>query len=174
MKKYFISFLIGLILVGIGCGTIGFEILKYQYQDEVHRDVKQKMDYCVYELDGAKQYTLQIQEGTTEIVYTDDLEDRFRIEITYPEEYLTLDYLAQNVGNQYYITLSYQEHWNEGKIQTAFDLFLQDLRNKTIYNYKKTFEPKVTVYVSMENAKYIHVEKDGKEGRDVYGRSLSV
>lgn len=163
MKKYFIEFIIGIVLFATGCGYITFEVLSYDYQNEMLANIKQKEESLFFELDGEKQYKVKSEYGKVEMIYQEEYQDHFKIEIIYPEEYLTLDYFNRTIGTKNEINITFNEEFNNENFKNALDLVIDDFKNKTFHNYKKTFEPKIKIYVNENMAKYIKIESYWEE-----------
>ncbi len=60
MKKHIIFFLIGLLLLGIGCGYFTFEILEFDYRNEVDPNIKIASQTKVYELGPTEKYEVEV------------------------------------------------------------------------------------------------------------------
>lgn len=163
MKKNLIGFVIGLLIFGAGCGYVGFEILSFDYIDTSKNNVVFHKESYTYKLNG-NIYEISSEYGEIEIVDSNNLIDSFILEISYPEDLMSIKKEEKIENNTNSIGIKYQENLNSEEVKDIFVSFLEDFKNRKFYNYQKTYTPKVIIYIKEENLNYLKVKNIKVEG----------
>ncbi len=167
MKKYVILFIVGIITFGIGCGYVGFEVMSFDYIDEVNPAVKLTKESKEYPIGKTAKYDIDIENGLSKIVIDNTLIDKIQVSISYPSNYFEMfSAEKENRLNTLKLIYNFQNIFNTREVREALDIILKDASDKQFYNYEKTFTPVVEVRVSRENLKYLEIDDDFLEDDD--------
>ena len=144
-KILLIVFLTGLGLIGIGTGITVLEFASTEFIDEVPK----------YEL-TTKNYEYQMSD---DLIFTDHyhsiskievdetLTDTVKIEISYYKDIMKIQPIENHDYNFNKIEIWTNPVWNK-KVLT---LFIDNLKDKKLYNYDKLYDYEMTIYTSSAN-----------------------
>jgi len=160
MKKHIVSFVIGILLLGIGCGYFTFEMLEFDYLDEADPNISIESQKKVYEVGPNQQYEIEVKDGKLKVVFDDNSMDTMEITTYYPKDYINLHYEEEK---EYYIEKELTYHFYDitkaKDARKAVEKILENISKKRFYNYEKTFVPIVEVRIKEENLKYVKLDK---------------
>lgn len=161
MKKHIVSFVIGLLMLGIGCGYFTFEVLEFDYQNEIDPTVDIVRQSQTYEVGATDEYDIKIQNGVLKVVFDNSLDDTMSITTSYPKDYIDLHY-KEEIENHHENELTYHfyDTTKAKDVRRVVERILENISEKRFYNYEKTFSPVVEVRIKEENLKYIDFDKD--------------
>jgi len=158
MKRHLVEFMVGLIFFGIGCGAIGFEVLDFDYLNTRNENVEEREETMTYPVDGTIYY-FSVHAASINIINEEDKQD-ITVTISYPNEYMELIYEEKNRIDGKKLNIDFDYGWHHHTGRKAFELFVNDFKNKKLYNYQKTFQPSITIYLSEQNRKYIKINRE--------------
>lgn len=164
VKRLFITFIIGLIGLGVSTGIFCLEVASIKYINDIPKSAVLKTDSNLVEFKDnmyfSDNYYYNIEYKTD-----NNLKNNLRIDISYYEKYNSVD-LQQYVDGNYIVLTSHIYENGEGVLDFA-NLIIKDLANKEIYNYSKLYGQKVVVYASDVNIKKLKANslKHAKEER---------
>lgn len=150
VKKLFITFIVGLIGLGVSTGIFCLEVASTKFINDIPKSAVLKTDSNLIEFKDnmyfADNYYYDIEYKTD-----NSLKNNLRIDISYYEKYNLVD-LQQYVDGNYIVLTSHIYGNGEGVLDFV-NLIIKDLSNKEIYNYSKLYGQKVVVYASDVNIK---------------------
>ena len=151
-KFMFTSFIIGLSLTGIGTGLCIFDVAN---TDIIYEMPENNFKYVtkIYEYNPNQNLVIEQYPFLHNIKYIEDetKNDKIEIEISY---YKDLNYIDsyESTYDKYLIV----EYWSESRYQKKIiDLFLNNLKDKKIYDYSELFETQITIKSSKNNIEKI-------------------
>lgn len=166
MKKYLLTGIIGILLIGIGCGLLPFEIMSFDYKDDVNPNLEKKTITKEYNIYTNQIYKIHSEPEITKIITDNTLQDKIEITITYPESYFEIYTTEIPDVDIYQIFYEFNLNFDTKLLKETFSLFIEDIASKQFYNYNETFAPTVVIRVSnknLENVKIYNNDYDNKE-----------
>lgn len=148
MKKYLISFFVGIVIFGVGIGISFAEVLNFQYKGE-----KVVGD----NIQVTKEHIVHLTQDQPQIVYDEDIEpsvivdnniknNEIKLEITYNEKYEDLD--ISDFNNETYVRLFTSTKY----VQDLLNTVKQDIKKSNTYTYKKNYKKSVLkIYLNEQN-----------------------
>jgi len=82
MKKHVITLVIGILLLGLGCGYCTFELLDFNYVNDANPKITVKEDAKEYLIHENKRYQIEVNHGVIKVVVDNTLEDVMKIVTT--------------------------------------------------------------------------------------------
>ena len=157
VKRMFIIFLSGLIVLGIGIGITAFEISSTKYIDEIPENIQPSKMENTYAMNDNLFFRADLYTDGINYKVDDSLTDEVKVEITYFEDYLKIDTYMEE---EFYIINSYSL-WDNAL--NYLNLLKDDLKDKTVYNYELLGQVDVTITSSSTN-----IEKIKKNSQNYY------
>lgn len=163
-----IIFLSSLGIIGIGTGLTFIEFANTEYVDEIPEKYKQETKTFDYQMsDNLILYDPYFPKNFT---VDETLTDNIKIEITYYTDLIKVNPVENNDDYGYNgISIWYNTMWNKKILKN----FLNDLKDKKIYDYSKLYDYEVTIYTSSNNIEKLKINKNNylekvRETRDYY------
>ncbi len=160
MKGYVVELVIGILLFGIGCGYIGFEVLDFKFIDSLPENTfKYTEKETTYDVDTTKMYNIYNKYGKVHINIDDTMENEIVIKTSYADKYLDLDVYDNctvTTNNNCNIKFDYDVEMNNSDVKDFLEILKSDVKNRKIHDYVELFRPNVEVYVSNANVSYIN------------------
>lgn len=143
-KMILITFIVSVVLMGIGFGTTIIGFTQFDYIDEINNSIYQEDELVIPMEDNLIISNLHYYQGNY-ITYIE--EEREDIKIVYKHtKYYRLSYKKYDSNMDFYLTVE-----NPNVLKTARD-WLKDINDKKIINYGKA---RFYVYISKENMERI-------------------
>lgn len=148
MKKYLISFFVGILIFGLGIGISFAEVLSFEYKGE--KSLSESVS-------STKEHIMQFTGNEPKIAYDEDIKasvivdnnmknNEIKLEITYNEQYEELDISEYN--NETYVRLFTTTKY----VQDLLNSMRKDLKLSNTYIYKKNDEKSVLkIYINEQN-----------------------
>ena len=161
MTKHVITLVLGILLLGIGCGYCTFEVLEYDYVNTTNPNIHVEEETKEYPIGANNRYEIDIRNGLFHLEIDNTLTDTMYITTSYPSDYVILNQ-HQYTEHHGLDILIYKFHKTiTGKdVKSIFDLLIHDAEHKRFYNYPKTFNPMIEVRIARKNLKYIDIDED--------------
>jgi len=169
MRAKFVSLMFSLFLIGLGCAIFFFEATEYSLVDG--KDVQigeMTTDSHTYSIEGIDR--IQISGAT---IVIDENQQGVKVDLRYnaditkvlPRSYTIItDCTNQDnavlcegtfISSIKILVLGYENNVSRTNYKELFNIFIDEVRNKTILNVFTLTEPKVTVTVSPSTAQLI-------------------
>ncbi|MDD2435641.1 MAG: helix-turn-helix domain-containing protein [Bacilli bacterium] len=148
LNKIFVVLLGTIIGLGIGIGITTFDVANSKYLNSLPDDYP--LSTKVDEIKMNKKFILSDMYNV-ELVADESLKDTIKIEFKYYENYITVGY---NIVSENYLDF-YQENANKILFPELSNLMINNLKEKTFYNYNLLSEYKVKIYSSTANIEQI-------------------
>lgn len=149
-KRLFWIFVSGLVICGIGVGVATFEVAETEFVNEVPQSEKlvtKNFEFAMNDklyLDPDHGYYYHYYRDTNYKV-DEALTDKVLVTVDYYEDYLSIN--ADINNNEIYVT-----SWEAPYVfKHTYNLLLDNLRNKTLYNYSELSQINITVTSSSSN-----------------------
>jgi len=165
MKKYSITFIIGLLIFGFGCGYIWFELMNYNYVNESPRNdmYEKKEEEYRFEIDPSKKYLVYSNQSLIELKEDSSVEEEEAvIKVTYYPDFGSIQFATsfsnfeeQEVKSIRFFLLNHNSFHHA---KNFYHMIMDDLKQKEIHNYSLYMTPKVEVLTRKENMKYIKID----------------
>lgn len=171
-SRMFITFSIGLILIGFGGALFAFEISSTNYIDDIPKGYNIKTDEYTYEMtDNLKVFPYY---RNIEYQVDDTLEDEVKVIVNYYDDFIYVN-VSKNSNDIFIHTFS---EWKDGLNLLA--LVKDNLANKTIYNYSLLSEISITVLANSSNLEklqenwqnYIEEEQNRSDELNYYNQMI--
>lgn len=151
MRRYTVLMVLGIILIGLGCGTLWFEVMGLSFINERphHSFLDQKVTYSFSIVDQGN-YRFLGDNIEFELKTSNELTDTIEIEANYYQEFGSLQYKERSYYESKPVKniIFYRENLDKwSTFQQLHRLILKDLQARTIHNYNLFFRPKVVVTV---------------------------
>lgn len=144
-EVFFSPFFISLGVIIIGSLIMVRDSLSYQYYQTLENSPFEQT--AMYEIDLQKFTMLESPNGSKEIIINNTLKDnQIKVEIIYYDSY--------NIRKEENRIIFYTEQRRSKK--EIFNRFLEDLKNKKIYNYNSLNECNIKVYVNEYTRNFIN------------------
>lgn len=144
-EVFFSPFLISLGFIIIGSLITIRDLSSYQYYQTLENSPFEQT--AMYEIDLQKFTTLESPNGSKEIIINNTLKDnQIKVEIIYYDSY--------NIRKEENRIIFYAEHQRSKK--EIFNRFLEDLKNKKIYNYSSLNDCNIKIYVNEYTRNFIN------------------
>ena len=147
-KKIFIFFISSIITLGVGFGISVIEVANTKFIDNIPNNVKEKVITKEYMMND-NLFLINDWYSNIEYIVDETLNDKIKIEITYYNDYsdVILSDIDENTGG---LTI---HRYNKYKTinNKMINLILDNLKNKTIYNYENLYSVNVKIYTSNKN-----------------------
>lgn len=161
MKRYWIPLLIGVILFGIGCGALWFEVTDFSYIDQVpNHTYQEKTENFVFPIVENGNYRIINSDGTIQLQTDDDLKDEIKVAVTYYPDFGKIGHYE----NSYYenkpvknIVFYMREidQWN--MLKKIKDMVFTDIKDKTFHNYGLLNDVTIVVTVPTDKKEQISI-----------------
>ncbi len=164
MKKYSITFLIGLLIFGFGCGYFWFEIMNYDYINEAPQSsiYEQKEEEYRFEIDPLKKYLINSNQSLVEWKEDETLGKEALIKVTYYPDFGSVQFATSfsNFEEQEVKSIRFFLLHNNSfhHAKNFYHMIMEDLKHQEIHNYSLYAIPKVEVFTSKENQKYVSID----------------
>lgn len=161
MKKHVITLVIGILLLGLGCGYCTFELLDFNYVNDANPKITVKEDAKEYLIQENKRYQIEVNHGVIKIVIDNTLEDVMKIVTSYPTAYAELNYREYTEHrNKEVLVYNFYKDVSNKDVRNAIRILLDDVSSKQFYNYAKTFTPLVEIHISKANLQFLDIDED--------------
>ncbi|MDD3242001.1 MAG: hypothetical protein PHQ64_04465 [Bacilli bacterium] len=150
MKKLLIELVIGTVLFGIGCGYMPFEIMNFDFKDELP---KGEFNYNTREIRETisldNNYIVSNNLGSAKVVIDDSLVDEMVINVKYVDGYYANSILRKEInGNEYNYYLDTKVKFNTSNVKKVFKNIKRNIKDREFYDYSKLFTTEIIVYVN--------------------------
>ena len=140
-KRLFVVFIVGLVMLGIGCGITMIEVSSIKIKDEIPNYYQ--INTYTQEIDFRNDLYFN-NSYNVEYVSDNALTNKVKIEIKY------YDTFSKPIVNVFANTINIYSQDDEFNMDFIKNV-IKDLKNKTIYNYGPLNDYQVTVYSSDKN-----------------------
>ncbi len=161
MKKHIITFLIGLILFGCGCGYIPFEIMNYDFLETYSKD---DFDYATrdyyYEIEPGNNYNFKSYDARVNMIIDNEI-DNIKVEVRYDETFFRLNLeerTEEDSDQNKKIYYSFDYRHNSKNRKRIYNLIKKSIKDKKIYDYEDALTPVVNIYVNQTNSDLVTVD----------------
>lgn len=160
-KVNFIVFVTSLCTLGLGLGLTSYEVTKYQYLDELPKEFSQtstqvktfKYEDGMYFSQMLYYHSYDLNNHNITYQNDDSLQDNIQITITKNDAYN-----LEITNNNNHLSIHYYENID---IKKYFDSFINNLKDKKIYNY--SIVPKYTITISGSTKNLQAMQKKAQE-----------
>lgn len=149
IKRMFIIFLSGLIVLGIGGGITAFEISSTKYIDKIPENIEPTVVENTYDMNENLFFRPDLYIDAISYEVDENLTTEVNVKITYYEDYLKIDTYQDT---DFYVISSYST-WNN--TLNYLNLIKNNLKNKTLYNYELLGRVELTITSSSKNIEKI-------------------
>src|SRR5574344_249783 len=160
MKGYVIELIIGIMLFGIGCGYIGFEVLDFKFIDSLPENTfEYKEKETNYDVDITKTYNIYNRYGKVKVNIDETVGSKIVIKTQYADKYLDLDVYDNctiTTDNKCNIKYDYDVDMNNTDVKDFLNVLKKDVKNKEMHDYVQLFRPAIEVYVSSANRELVN------------------
>ncbi len=137
--KNLVTFIIGIVLVGIGSVICVFELMEYKYVDEPFINSEElKLGSKTVTLEDSKNIVINLptnERYSYNIVYDENLTNKIIIKYNYLENVYDLKLYESNYGSKKVIDINPKIYnWNT-TIREYIKVFIDNLKDKKIFNY---------------------------------------
>ena len=151
MKKFLVSFIIGIVLMAIGTTSLIFEISKFEHVDAADKFLKEGYTDELITLKEDEDVTIQLEDGykySYEWNYDESMKDRVKITFVNGVSY-------RKDGNVFIVEDidDYDDAFEDG--WDRFRIFIDGLKERKIYSYQ--YED-IIITTSHANRGRIHME----------------
>ena len=168
IKRMFIIFLSGLIILGVGGGITAFEISSTKYIDKIPNSIEPNIIKNTYDMNENLFFRPDLYIDEINYKVDENLTAEVNVEIAYYEDYLKIDTYQDT---DFYVINSYSS-WDN--TLNYLNLLKNDLKNKTLYNYELLSKVEITITSSSKNVEKIkensqnYYEKLNKNADEYY------
>lgn len=142
-QKVFLLLIIGLSLCSIGSGIMAFEIAETKIVDTIPISEKTTEKVFVYDMD--ENYIINNNYFTNINYKIDDNYDNIEIRVNYYDDFINIS--VEDYNN----IISFHSYENINIISNIYHLIIDNLKEKTIYNYSLLYDVDITVISSQRN-----------------------
>lgn len=150
LTRVFITFIVSLILLGIGIGITTLDITKLKIIDDAPSNIEitNKTNTVKFNKDMIfTSYCNYFIASDVNFIEDTTLGNNIKFEIAYYDKYVDVNF--ENNNNK--ISYIYSSDGIGYEFGELYEMFLNDLKTDYIYNYSKLSEIKVTIYGSKTN-----------------------
>lgn len=151
MKRYIISILIGLFLIGFGCGYLWIEIMNFSFINEIpSHSFNEKHKTYEFALSEHDEYYFVSNNVNLKLQVDEELDNQILVNVAYYLEFGDVDYRVRNIYGENtirYIEYSQKDVDGFSVIKSLQDSLFQDLKDKSIHNYSLLVRPNVVITV---------------------------
>jgi len=149
MKKYIITIIIGLIVVGCGGGLFAVEVMDYDYIDSLPTNVTATTLNYTYDLNDDDVY---IDNSAYNVIYTTDdkiAEGTIKISVSYYDKVNEIS-TSDSIQDGHRV-ISYFASEKITNFKYFYNLFMDNLKDKKVYNYEYLDNVTITVHLNSKD-----------------------
>jgi len=140
-KRLLVSFLIGIAGIGVASGIFVFEVSRFEFRETPHAELERIVERIEFEVTD----DIFFGFSTNNIEYIIDNEiDNIIIEFNYHEDFVHISQHRLNGGFQFFNN----HRW---PLPQYFNILLESLRNRVLFEANYLFRVDVRIYASAEN-----------------------
>ncbi|MDD2489905.1 MAG: hypothetical protein PHY26_01435 [Bacilli bacterium] len=162
MSKYFISLLVGLIFIVIGVNFFIYDLFKYDYIDSIPVEKFEFNELTIEQTFSNKLLLIDGDYIKSHIIEDDSIiPGNTEIMVRYYDELIDLD--INKVEGSSNVTIDVDINYNKNNIEglrTLFNLCIDNLKERTIYNYSLLFRPEVYIYIHSNDRLNVKIMND--------------
>ena len=150
MNKYFVNVMIALMAIIIGISLFTYDILKYDFINDIPNHHFDLNEMTITQSFNNKNLIIDNDHARVYVIKDDLIEvGKTQIEVKYYDELITVSFNKIESYNSVILDLKIDYIEKDfHNFKTLYHLAIDNLKNRTIYNYSLLFRPEIYVYVN--------------------------
>lgn len=150
MNKYFVNVMAALMAIIIGISLFTYDILKYDFINDIPNLKFDLNEMTISQSFNNKNLIIDNDHARVHIIKDDLIEvGKTQIEVKYYDELITVSFNKIESYNSVILDLKIDYIEKDfHNFKTLYHLAIDNLKNRTIYNYSLLFRPEIYVYVN--------------------------
>ena len=150
MNKYFVNVMAALMAIIIGISLFTYDILKYDFINDIPNLKFDLNEMTISQSFNNKNLIIDNDHARVHIIKDDLIEvGKTQIEVKYYDELITVSFNKIESYNSVILDLKIDYIEKDfSNFKTLYRLAIDNLKNRTIYNYSLLFRPEIYVYVN--------------------------
>lgn len=152
MTKHFITLVLGILLLGFGCGYFWFEVTDLKFIKELPKNEykKEEKNYTFPLLEQDGKYYIYADDFDVELKESNERADQIKIQVLYYTDFNSISHSVQTIGDDDQNKFLYFEtfhHIEFNDIKNISMMVKKDLKTRSLHNYNAFFHPKLVVTI---------------------------